>query len=87
MEQIIEHSRKTIITERPDVLVVGAGPAGIGAAIASARNGAKTMLIEQSGYVGGNLTIAEINPMFTFHDINGKQIINGITEEFILEMV
>ena len=38
------------------------------------------------GYVGGNLTVAQINPMFTFHDVSGRQIIDGIAGEFINRM-
>lgn len=82
-----EPAKSVPIIARPDVLVVGAGPAGIGAAIASARMGANTMLIEQYGFVGGNLTVAKINPMFTFHDINGRQIISGIAGEFVSKMI
>ena len=36
-----------------DVVVVGSGPAGIGAALASARSGAKTLIIEKHSYLGG----------------------------------
>ena len=36
-----------------DVIVAGGGPAGIGAAIAAARNGAKTLLLEQTAQLGG----------------------------------
>ena len=36
-----------------DVVVVGAGPAGIGAAVAAARNGAKTLVFEAHGCIGG----------------------------------
>jgi NADPH-dependent 2,4-dienoyl-CoA reductase/sulfur reductase-like enzyme len=39
-----------------DVLVVGGGPAGVCAAISAARNGAKTMVVEQSGMLGGMAT-------------------------------
>ena len=39
-----------------DVAVIGGGPAGTVAAIASARRGAKTILVEQNGYLGGALT-------------------------------
>ncbi|MBQ7988336.1 MAG: FAD-dependent oxidoreductase [Bacteroidaceae bacterium] len=86
-DSFCEKARTIPVIARPDVLVVGAGPAGIGAAIASARMGAKTMLVEQYAYVGGNLTTARINPMFTFHDIKGRQIISGIADEFVTKMV
>jgi flavin-dependent dehydrogenase len=36
-----------------DVLVVGGGPAGIGAALGAARKGAKTLLIENHSFFGG----------------------------------
>ncbi len=39
-----------------DVVVVGSGPAGIGAAIAAARSGAKTLLVEKQSYLGGQMT-------------------------------
>jgi hypothetical protein len=84
---IIEPPRETPVIAEPDVLVVGAGPAGIGTAIASARTGAKTMLVEKYGFAGGNMTVAMVNPLFTFHDINGRQVIRGIAEEMVKRMV
>lgn len=39
-----------------DVIVVGGGPAGIMAALASAKTGAKTLLIERLGLLGGTAT-------------------------------
>lgn len=45
-----------------DVVVVGGGPSGVGAAVASARNGAKTALIERYGILGGMLTSGYVNP-------------------------
>jgi hypothetical protein len=84
---IKELERTTLVIASPEVLVVGSGPAGIGAAIAAARSGAKTMIIERYGFVGGNLTMAMVNPMFTFHDIHGRQVIQGIAGEFANRLV
>ena len=75
------------MTHEPDVLVIGAGPAGIGAAVAAARNGAKVLLVERYGFLGGNLTAAMVNPMFTFHDINGLQVIRGVAGEIVDRLV
>ena len=50
------------IGEDYDVIVCGGGTAGCAAAIASARGGAKTLLIERSFSVGGMLTIGSIRP-------------------------
>lgn len=52
-----EPCREIPVIARPDVLVLGAGPAGIGAAVWAARRGAETMLVEQAGEVGGISTI------------------------------
>jgi len=51
-----EKARKTEILAEADVVVVGAGPAGITAAIAAAREGAHTILIERYGHLGGMAT-------------------------------
>jgi len=87
MKTIKEDKKVIDVIAEPDVLVIGAGPAGIGAAIASARNGAKTMLVERYGFIGGNLTIAMVNPFFTFHDIHGRQVIRGIAGELVERLV
>lgn len=84
---IVEPERRVPVAYEPDVLVVGAGPAGIGAAVAAARNGAKVLLVERYGFLGGNLTLAMVNPMFTFHDINGNQVIRGVAGEIVDRLV
>lgn len=56
METILEPQKSIPIVAEPDVLVVGAGPAGFSAAVCCARQGVKTMLIEQTGEVGGVAT-------------------------------
>jgi NADPH-dependent 2,4-dienoyl-CoA reductase/sulfur reductase-like enzyme len=40
-----------------DVVVIGSGPAGHGAAIAAARGGARTLMIEQAGFIGGSVAL------------------------------
>src|SRR5690606_15723984 len=87
MNYIVEPEKQVEVIAKPDVLVVGGGPAGIGAAIAAARNGAEVMLIERYGVVGGNLTIAMVNPMFTFHDVNGQQVIRGSAGELVERLI
>ena len=52
----LEPSKKLPILASTEVAVVGAGPAGLGASIAAARNGVKTFLIERYGFLGGNVT-------------------------------
>lgn len=56
MKYIMEDKREIPVIREVDVLVLGAGPAGIGAAVAAAREGAATMLAEQTGDVGGIAT-------------------------------
>lgn len=62
-----------------DVVVVGGGPAGIAAAISAARNGAKTILVERYGFVGG-LLACYLPPMGIL-DREGNQVVRGIFQE------
>ena len=66
-----------------DVAVCGGGPAGVVAAVAAARAGARTLLIERYGFLGGNSTAAGVNPWMSFHDYRGQQVIRGIGEEIV----
>lgn len=59
-----------------DVCVVGAGPAGIGAALASAAAGARTVVLERNGFVGGTTVSAEVTDIGLFHAWR-KQVIDG----------
>lgn len=59
-----------------DVCVIGGGTAGVFAAISSARLGAKTILIEKNGFLGGTITSARVNFPGLFFAW-GKQIISG----------
>jgi len=56
MQTYREQARDIPVRAQVDVLVVGGGPAGFAAALCAARQGAKTLLIEQSGNIGGVAT-------------------------------
>lgn len=68
-----------------DVVVIGGGPSGVNAAIGSARMGAKTLLVERFGYLGGMLTNAGTGPMMTFH-AGDTQVVRGVADEIIERM-
>ena len=71
-----------------DVVVVGAGPAGIGAAVAAARNGAKTLVFEAHGCIGGMGTSGMVSPFMTSYDAPcDNMIIRGVFEELVNRMV
>ncbi|GBG11770.1 FAD-dependent oxidoreductase [Paenibacillus agaridevorans] len=69
--------------EKYDVAVLGGGPAGITAAISAARSGAKTILIERYGFLGGMSTAAMVYPWMTFHAASGEQVIKGLAQEIV----
>src|ERR1700744_5707014 len=56
MSSIVEAARTVDVIAETDVLVVGSGPGGLAAALASARAGAKTILMDRNGCFGGNIT-------------------------------
>ena len=57
--------------------------AGVVAAIAAARNGARTVLIDRLAFLGGNLTAGLLGNFLTFHNMKGEQICDGIPQEFV----
>jgi len=69
-----------------DVLVLGGGNAGCAAAIAAARHGARVLLVERYGFLGGTATAAMVGPWMTFH--SGKErIVGGIAQEIVERLV
>ena len=75
--------KKTIpIIGQYDVVVCGGGPAGVMAAIAASRGGAKTALIERYGFTGGMATAGMVAPISVFM-YNGELVVGGIPWEFV----
>ncbi len=74
-------------TLHADIVIVGGGPAGINAAIAAGRSGAKTILVERYGFLGGMSTAALVYPWMTFHTTGGKQVIGGIAQEIVSRLM
>ncbi len=93
MEYHVEPARKLPITRRVDVIVVGGGPAGLAAAISAGRNGARTILIEKFGYLGGTATaslMACINGFRNQRPVDPEhgapQVVRGIAQEIVLKL-
>lgn len=84
-----EPEKELPIYGRFDVVVVGGGPAGFAAALASVRNGAKTLIIERFPFFGGTATASlmlNINGFRNQVKPDGLQTSKGIPEEVILRL-
>lgn len=60
MSEIVESGGRRQVLAEVDVLVAGSGPAGFAAALRAAQLGAKTLLVERFGYIGGMMTGAHV---------------------------
>ncbi len=69
-----------------DVLVVGGGNAGCVAALAAARGGARTLLVERYGFLGGTATASMVGPWMTFHS-GEDRIVGGIAQEIVERLI
>jgi hypothetical protein len=80
---ITEPAREIDVVREADVVVVGGGPGGIGSALAAARSGAETVLVERYGHLGGMATGGLVTIIPNLSDINGEQQITGICQELV----
>ena len=79
--EFVQEIHKTPVMGEYDVIVVGGGPAGVGAALAAARNGADTLLIEQHGCLGGMWTAGMVIPIWDWENKGGimQEIVDSLT--------
>lgn len=90
MDKYLEPARELPVYGSYDVIVVGGGCAGFPAAIAAARNGARTLIIERFPFFGGTATaslMANINGFRNQVRPDGLQTTKGIGQEVILRLL
>ena len=80
---VVEPTRMIDIKASCDVLVAGAGIAGMAAAIAAARNGASVILLEREYGLGGMATLGLVTIYLPLCDGQGKQLVFGLGEELL----
>jgi hypothetical protein len=91
-DNLYEEPPKKLPVRRFDVVVAGGGTAGVFAALAAARQGARTILVESKGYCGGTATeggtaIHSFYNLYTaFPGVEKRKVVRGIPDEFITRL-
>ena len=81
-----EPARRVPLLTEVDVLVVGGGPAGIAAAACAARHGARTLLVERYGFLGGMGTaggVTNFAGLYGKRDGDTVQLVHGVVDELL----
>ena len=86
---VVEPQRALPVFGEFDVVVVGGGPAGIAASVSAARHGARTLLVERYGFLGGMGTAGGVT---NFAGLYGKregemtQLVHGVADDLLARM-
>ena len=83
---IREPEREVPVRHRVDVLVVGGGSAGIAAAVSAARLGARVLLVEKNGYLGGTMSMVTLGSICGLYTVTKEAvfaIVRGLAGELV----
>ncbi|MDP6709438.1 MAG: FAD-dependent oxidoreductase [Alphaproteobacteria bacterium] len=83
MKTITEPARETPLCDDYDVIVAGGGTAGIVAAVAARRQGARVLLVERGGFLGGTIAVQLLEHSEGWFDAQGTRIVAGYPEELV----
>ena len=89
MQAIAEPARTTPVFGDYEVVVLGGGPAGIAAATSAARHGARTLLVERYGFLGGMGTAAGVTNFCGLHaNVHGtiRRVVHGVADDLLARM-
>lgn len=80
MGELIRETIDVPVAGKYDVIVVGGGPAGVAAALAAARRGKSTLLLESYGFLGGMWTMGMVCPLFDHENKGGicRELVDDI---------
>jgi hypothetical protein len=87
--EVREAARQIPVFGEYDVAILGGGPAGLAAATSAAKNGAKVLLIERYGFLGGMGTAAGVTNFCGLHaNVYGeiKQVVHGVADDLLDRM-
>jgi hypothetical protein len=85
-DAIHESPRRTPVVAEVDVLVAGGGPAGMAAAVSAARGGARTLLVERYGFLGGMGTaggVTNFAGLWGRREGQMQRLVRGVVDELL----
>ena len=86
MSFVTEPARALPVYGEFDVVVIGGGPAGLAASVSAARHGARTLLVERYGFLGGMGTaggVTNFAGLYGRHNGEMRQVVHGVVDELL----